>query len=297
MFTRRSALFAAAVLSVSARASAVLAQDETIAGQPPAPPAVDDDPTLIALIAGPQRDPANAARDRWRHPLQSLDFWGLAPGLTVIDVDPGGGYWTEILAPYLAQGGGRYIAAMPGPDDASLPEGARQARAAFAAKFSNTRVFGQIGFVSFSAASGLMAPAASADMILATRVLHNLVRTPGLLDRDMGQFYAALRPGGVLAVEEHRADPRAMLPDASDGYMSEAAVIDPAQRAGFVLSDRSEVNANPRDSKDHPFGVWTLPPTRRSAPEGQPPDPAFDHAKYDAIGESDRMTLRFAKPA
>jgi predicted methyltransferase len=100
----------------------------------------------------------------------------------------------------------------------------------------------------------------------------------------------------VLAVEEHRADPRAMITDARDGYVSEAFVIAAAAKAGFTLQDRSEINANPKDSKDHPFGVWTLPPTRRSAPEGQPPNPAFDHAKYDMIGESDRMTLRFAKP-
>jgi predicted methyltransferase len=120
--------------------------------------------------------------------------------------------------------------------------------------------------------------------------------TPGAVDRDLASFAAALKPGGVLAVEEHRADPRPMIAEARDGYVSEAFVIDAAQKAGLVFDAKSDVNANPKDGKNHPFGVWTLPPTRRSAPSGQPADPAFDHARYDAIGESDRMTLRFRKP-
>ncbi len=113
----------------------------------------------------------------------------------------------------------------------------------------------------------------------------------------LADSYAALKPGGVLAVEEHRADPRAMVKDARDGYVSEAFVIAAAEKAGFRLDARSEINANPKDPKDHPFGVWTLPPTLQSAPNGQPPDPAFDSARFKAIGESDRMTLRFRKPA
>ena len=257
---------------------------------------LDDDPALVAAIAGPQRAAANKARDGWRHPLQSLDFWGLAPGLTVIDVDPGGGYWTEILAPYLAQGGGHYLAGLPDPADPSLPDGARKARDAFAAKFADRAVYGAIGFVGFSTKSGLTAPPGSADLILISRNIHNLMWVPGALDNALAGIFATLRPGGVLAVEEHRADPRAMVADARDGYVAEEFVIAAAAKAGLVLSARSEINANPKDSKDHPFGVWTLPPTRMSAPAGQPPDPDFDHAKYDAIGESDRMTLRFVKP-
>ena len=117
------------------------------------------------------------------------------------------------------------------------------------------------------------------------------------MDRDFASFADALRPGGVLAIEEHRADPRPMIGDAHDGYVSENFVIEAAKRAGLVLDARSDLNANPKDGKDHPFGVWTLPPTRRSSPPGQPPNPSFDHARYDAIGESDRMTLRFRKPS
>jgi predicted methyltransferase len=120
--------------------------------------------------------------------------------------------------------------------------------------------------------------------------------TQGEPEKAMRDFYAALKPGGILAIEQHRADPRPMKPGASDGYMSTAAVVKLAEGAGFKLAAASEINAYPKDTRDHPFGVWTLPPTRRSAPSGQPANPNFDHAKYDAIGESDRMTLKFVKP-
>ncbi len=114
--------------------------------------------------------------------------------------------------------------------------------------------------------------------------------------KAFGDFHAALKDAGVLAVEDHRA-PDGWDPKKANGYISEAWVIGEAGKAGFALAARSEINANPKDTKDYPFGVWTLPPTRRSAPPGQPPNPAFDHTKYDAIGESDRMTLKFVRRA
>ena len=276
MISRRLALGALLALSTT---SAVLADDQPT-------------PSLAALVDGPQRSAANKARDPWRHPLASLSFWGLKPNQTVIEIDPGGGYWTEIIAPYLAAGGGRYFAGMADP---ASSDGAKRGHDAFAAKFSGSP-YGATNFVSFSSAAGLAAPANSADLIMISRNIHNLMWIPGGLDRALGSFYAVLKPGGVLAVEEHRADPRPMIADARDGYVSEASVIAAAEKAGFVLDARSELNANPKDTKDHPFGVWTLPPTLRSAAEGQPADPAFDHSKYIAIGESDRMTLRFRKP-
>jgi predicted methyltransferase len=117
-----------------------------------------------------------------------------------------------------------------------------------------------------------------------------------MLSKSMGDFFAVLKPGGYLAIEEHRADPRPEVPGVTDGYVSVATVVAAAEKAGFKLDAQSEINANPKDTKDHPFGVWTLAPVKRTAPAGQPANPAFDRTKYDAIGESDRMTLRFVKP-
>jgi predicted methyltransferase len=142
-----------------------------------------------------------------------------------------------------------------------------------------------------------VAPAGSADLVLFLRNLHNWMAA-GLAEKAFRDAFAALKPGGALGVEEHRADPAA-VPDvmAASGYVPQAYVIQLAQEAGFTLAAASEINANPKDDHNHPFGVWTLPPVRRSSPRGQPADPNFDHSKYDAIGESDRMTLRFVKPA
>ena len=290
-------LAAAAALALAAPPAAQ-AQDQSLRQAPHAQaPSFTEDQTLIAIIGGPQRAAANTARDAWRHPLESLTFWGLQPGLTVLEIEPSGGYWTEILAPYAAKTGGRYVAAgLPSATDPAQSERAHKARAAFDAKVANKAVFGEVAYADFDEAAGLKAAPASADLVLTARNIHDWMSAPGAVDRDFASFAAALKPGGVLAVEEHRADPRPMVPDARDGYVSEDYVIDAAKRAGLVLDARSEVNANPRDGKSHPFGVWTLPPTRRSAPSGQPANPSFDHARYDAIGESDRMTLRFRKP-
>jgi predicted methyltransferase len=243
------------------------------------------DGALATAVRSPQRDPKNVARDRYRHPRESLSFWDLRPGMSILEIWPGGGYWTEILAPYAKATNGRYAAALP---SASRP---------LPAKFSDKSMYGDIQTTVFSEKSPPMVPPATADFVLLARNLHDWMGEPGVPEKAMADFYAALKPGGILAVEQHRADPRPMRKDASDGYMSTAVVVQLAVKAGFKLEDQSEINANPKDTKDHPFGVWTLPPTRQSAPRGQPANPAFDHSKYDAIGESDRMTLRFRKPA
>ncbi|HZZ87935.1 MAG TPA: methyltransferase [Caulobacteraceae bacterium] len=252
------------------------------------------DPVLDAVIAGDWRTPAAKARDVWRHPAASLRFWGLKPGAVVIDVDPGGGWWTEILAPYLARTGGRYIAGEPDASDPEVGERASKAAAAFQAKFADAKLYGAVTVVGFGASSGPLAAPGTVDLVLVSRETHNWARRDGFTQTAFANFHSALRPGGVLAIEDHRA-PDGADPKKGDGYISEAWVIGEAKRAGFALAARSEINANPKDTKDHPFGVWTLPPTRQSAPTGQPPNPAFDHAKYDAIGESDRMTLKFVK--
>jgi predicted methyltransferase len=157
-------------------------------------------------------------------------------------------------------------------------------------------LYGAPQITAFGPTSGPVAPAGSADLVLFLRNLHNWMAA-GLAEKAFRDAFAALKPGGALGIEEHRADPAA-VPDvmAASGYVSQAYVVQLAQEAGFALAAASEINANPKDTHDHPFGVWTLPPTRRSSPRGQPPTPGFDHAKYDAIGESDRMTLKFVKP-
>ncbi|ACG79361.1 conserved hypothetical protein [Phenylobacterium zucineum HLK1] len=260
-----------------------------------APAAYAADAQLQAAVAGPQRSEAHKARDAHRHPVESLSFWGLKPNQTVVEISPGSGYWTEILAPYAKATGGTYVAAVADLDNPKLSDGARKGRADFEAKYADADKYGQITYVGFGPASKPLGAPGSADLVLTARNLHNWATQPGMLDKAMKDFHDVLKPGGVLAVEEHRKDPKPEAANWSDGYMSEATVIAAAEKAGFKLQARSEANANPKDTKDHPFGVWTLPPTRRTSPFGQPADPNFDRTKYDAIGESDRMTLRFVK--
>ncbi len=242
------------------------------------------DAALTAAVGASHRPAGDKARDGARHPVASLEFWGLKPGQTVIEIAPGGGYWSEILAPYAKQTHGHYIAAM-GKADQKLP-----------ARFADTGSYGDIKYTVFSNSSGALGPAGSADLVLTARNIHDWMWTQGYAEKGMKDFYAVLKPGGILAVEDHRADPRPQIGDARDGYVATATIVKMAKAAGFVLEASSEINANPKDTKDHPFGVWTLPPTRRSTPDGQADNPNFDHRKYDAIGESDRMTLRFRKP-
>jgi len=258
-------------------------------------PAASQDAALAAAVAGPNRTPGSVARDAARHPVESLSFWGLKPKQTVIEISPGGGYWTEILAPYVKAAGGRYVAAVADIDSPNASEGARKGRAAFEAKYADTAKWGKIEYVGFGPQSKPLGPPGSADLVITARNVHNWVMA-GWADKAFADFYAVLKPGGLLGVEDHRADPRPPVEGAKDGYLSTASVVSAAEKAGFKLAAQSEINANPKDTKDHPFGVWTLPPTRMSAPAGQPADPNFDRAKYDAIGESDRMTLRFVKP-
>ena len=252
--------------------------------------------SLQQAVDGDWRTAADKARDAFRHPAETLDFWGLQPGWTVVEFWPGAGWYTEILAPFLASTGGKlYEASLQ--DDPSDPA-AGQMVAAFRRKLADKpKLYGPVEVTAFGPSSGPVAPAGSADLVLFLRNLHNWMAA-GLAEKAFHDAFAALKPGGVLGLEEHRAVPGG-VPDllAADGYVQQAYALQMGKEAGFVFDKASEINANPKDGKDHPFGVWTLPPVRRSSPRGQPDDPTFDHAKYDAIGESDRMTLRFIKPA
>lgn len=258
----------------------------------------DAQEALKASIKSETRSAEDKARDQYRHPLEALTFWGLQPGMTILEVQPGGGWWTEILAPFAHATGGKYYATAADLDNPELSEGARKARADFEARFAaKPEVYGQVQLVNFGAKSQPL-PANTFDFILSARSVHGWMGA-GITEKVFSDLYGALKPGGILALEQHRANPGEQDPKATNGYVTEAFVIEQAQKAGFELVDRSEINANPADTKDHPFGVWTLPPTKRTRPysEGSDAhDPKFDRTKYDAIGESDRMTLKFRKP-
>lgn len=260
-----------------------------------APAIAAEDAALKTAVAGSQRSQAHLARDAARHPYETLTFWGLAPNQTVIEISPGSGYWTEILAPYAKATGGTYVAGVADTANPKLSEGARKGREAFEAKYADQAKFGKITYVGFGPVSGPLGAPGSADMVITARNIHNWLWQEGMTEKAFKDFAAVLKPGGVLAVEEHRADPRPQAGDARDGYVATSTVVAIAEKAGFKLAGQSEVNANPKDTKDHPFGVWTLPPSRNTAPNGKPDDPNFDRSKYDAIGESDRMTLKFVK--
>ena len=251
---------------------------------------------LSTAIAGEWRSADNRARDAERHPAASLNFWGLAPGMTILEIQPGGGaWWTEILAPYARMTGGEYYATGPDLDDPELSDRAREARKAFEDRFAaQPDIYGKVHVLNWGPKAKPL-PANKFDFILTARSIHGWIMQ-GAAERNFAALYDALKPGGILAVEQHRANPGPQDPKAQSGYVTEQWVIDQAEHAGFELLGRSEINANPRDTKDHPFGVWTLKPMGRTSPYGQPDDPTFDRTKYDAIGESDRMTLKFVKP-
>jgi predicted methyltransferase len=263
--------------------------------------AVAADPVLAEVVAGDWRNDEAKARDKYRHPVESLTFWGLKPGMAILEIQPGGAsWWTEILAPYAKRTGGSFAATGADLANPNLSEGARKSRAAFEERYgSKPDVYGKVDVVNWGAVSRTL-PEDKYDFILTARSIHGWMQDkPGTVEATFDTFYKALKPGGILAVEQHRANP--LPPGAeekpSTGYVSEAYVISVAEKAGFKLAAKSEINANAKDTKDHPFGVWTLPPALRSTAygSGQAEDPNFDHSKYLAIGESDRMTLKFVK--
>ena len=235
--------------------------------------------TLADVIAGPQRTAAFKARDRYRHPLEGLEFFGLKPDMTVVEIWPSGGWWTEILAPYL-RAHGKYYAAMQPP----FRDAAFHGKLAAAPQYYDRVIVTKAG----PPDHWRIAPPGSADLVLTFRNVHNWLRTGD--EKEMfAAMYRALKPGGVLGLVEHRAAPDTTRDDwVKTGYVSEDFVIRLARQAGFRLAAKSEINANPKDTKDYPDGVWTLPPTLELGQK--------DRARYLAIGESDRMTLKFVKP-
>ncbi|HZF25171.1 MAG TPA: hypothetical protein VEZ88_02835 [Steroidobacteraceae bacterium] len=242
---------------------------------------------IDASLAGPQRSDANRARDVYRHPKQTLTFFGLRQGMTVVEIWPGaGGWYTEVLAPILKDHGKLYSAEIA--PDASNPNVATT-RATYQKKIeSSPGVYGKVTVTDLGPDATEIAPPGSADMVLTFRNIHNWMARD-YAAKVFQAAYTALKPGGVLGVVEHRGNPAVPQdPKARSGYVNEDVAIKLVESVGFKLLDKSEMNANPKDTKDYEKGVWTLPPVYREGDK--------DRAKYAAIGESDRMTLKFVKP-
>lgn len=279
-YARSTACTAASVL-------ACLAAFAATASDPP----VTDAATLATLdrvIAGDQRSEQNKARDAWRHPKETLQFFGFRQDMTVLEIWPGGGGWyAEILAPALREHG-HYIAA--GQDSASTSQYTQRNIKQFADKLAARPDLYDRAKVTALQPPGALAPVPDGrvDMVLTFRNVHNWMGG-GSADAMFKAMYAALKPGGILGVEEHRAKAAAAQdPKAESGYVRTDYLVALAGKAGFKLIGESEVNANPKDTADHPGGVWSLPPTLRGGDA--------DRDKFIAIGESDRQTLRFRKP-
>ncbi len=269
---------------------------ETAAAAPAAETAAPAQPgvaSLEAAIAGEWRGD-RGERDQFRNPAETLAFLEVDPSSTVLEIWPGGGWYADILAPWLAGNGGTYIAAHFPADAAS--EGRRASRERFEQRYADTALYGDIVMSGFDDTTDALAEPGSVDTILTFRNVHNWMMG-NYAEKAFADFYAALREGGTLGVVEHRLpSTREQSSNGGSGYVQQAYVIRLAEEAGFELVGTSEINANPADTADHPFGVWTLPPSRRSAGRGEEPAADFDRAFYDAIGESDRMTLLFRKP-
>jgi predicted methyltransferase len=240
-----------------------------------------------AALISDNRSASNKARDAYRHPQQTLEFFGLTAGMTVVEIAPGGGWYTEILAPLLKDNGKYYAAHY----SANGPGGYyRASLGRYLQKLgdNNDAYQGVIVTTLQPPTETTIAPAGSADLVVAFRNVHSWMRA-GSAEQTLAAIYAALKPGGMFGVVQHRAKKGADIESMKkSGYVTERQVMALAEAAGFVLAGRSEINANPKDTANHPEGVWTLPPSLRLKEK--------DQAKYIAIGESDRMTLKFIKP-
>jgi predicted methyltransferase len=246
--------------------------------------ATNADPALVAAVGSPARNPAAAARDSVRHPVEELTFFGLAAMMTVVELWPGGGYWTDILGPYLAQGGHYYVA-LPPAGNAEEDSSVKRFHARIAAEKDR---LGTLHETTLGPGHFDVAPPDSADLVLTFRNLHNWM-DGGYADQALAGVFKALKPGGILGIEEHRGrNDRPQDPKAKDGYVRQDYTLALVKKAGFEFVAASEVNANPRDTKDWVDGVWTLPPTLSQGEK--------DRARYVAVGEADNYVLKFRKP-
>ena len=247
--------------------------------------ALAKDAALAKAVADPNRTPTLVARDSARHPQEVLEFAGIKPEMTVVEISPGGGYWTEILGPYLKDKGTYYTAMVP----PGASERAAKAVSDWTKKLGDNKAhWGDVKLTQFGKGAYDIAPAGSADLVLTFRNLHNWVNG-GYADAALAACFKALKPGGILGVEDHRGrTDKPQDPKAENGYVREDHTIELAKKAGFELVSRSEALANKKDTKDWPQGVWTLPPTLALGDK--------DREKYLAIGEADNFLLKFRKP-
>jgi predicted methyltransferase len=248
------------------------------------------DAKLVAAIAGPQRTEAERARDAFRHPRETLEFFGLKDDMNVVELSPGEGWYTAIIAPVVFEHG-KLSVTTSDPNGPPASEATQNAKALLDRFAKHPEAFGKVNpmVVRWKADPISLGPDGSADMVLTFRNAHNWIEA-GIFDKVLGAISKVLKPGGVLGLTDHRANvggPTDAKKIGDTGYVPEAFLIAQVEAAGFKLADKSEVNANPKDTKDYPKGVWTLPPTYELKD--------VDRAKYQAIGESDRMTLKFVK--
>jgi predicted methyltransferase len=276
-------LMSTAAFAQAAPASAASPDQPTDELVPPTSASDFTSGQLDSVLAGSWRSEANRARDKYRHPKETLQFFGVRPDQTVIEITPGSGWYSEILAPLLKDNG-HYIAAV---QKASGGEARRDGDALHTKFAGDKEHYGNAQFVEFDPKAPSFGPPNSADRVLTFRNVHNWVEADDAA-LMFKAFFNVLRPGGVLGLTDHRAKDGATL-DKESGYLPTSYVVKLATDAGFKLEESSEINANPKDTKDYPKGVWTLPPTLTLGQQNR--------AKYLAIGESDRMTLRFVKPA
>ena len=238
---------------------------------------------LEQAVSGEHRSAKNKARDQYRHPVETLSFFGFTPEMTVVEITPGGGWYTEILAPALKGTGKLYGAHYPDTGEDNYFSNSRKK---LEKKLASNAIFSEMALTDFvPRKQSELAPKGSADLVLTFRNLHNW--KPEGVEQVFKDAFTALKPGGVLGVVEHRL-PAGVDAEAAKGYVSEATTIKQAKAAGFRFAGASEINANSKDMAQHPKGVWSLPPVLALGEQ--------DKAKYIAIGESDRMTLKFVKP-
>ena len=283
-----AAVTAPVVKPVAASTAATAASSATVTAATAAIASAQPLTSIAAAVADSRREATNRLRDQYRHPAQTLAFFDVTPESKLAEIYPSGGWYAEILAPLL-KAKGAYYAVLPWIDPNN----------------KNARVEGQKRFAAMLAADPVrfdavrttsltppdhvaITPPGTADHVLTFRNVHNWLADDSA-DAMFSAFYTALAPGGILGVVEHRARPGTTLEVMKrSGYVTEAEVVALAKKAGFDFVARSDINANPKDTTDHPEGVWTLPPSYALGDK--------DRAKYQAIGESDRMTLKFVKP-